>query len=70
MMKPFCSTAGIHTPISVPMMLATPPKRLVPPRATAVIACRLSVEWPATEVVEKYATARKPPSPLASPPRV
>ena len=53
MMKPFCSTAGIHTPMTVPMIVATPPKRLVPPSATAVIACRLSVEWPPTEVVVK-----------------
>jgi hypothetical protein len=30
----------------------------VPPRATAVIRWRLSVECPATDVVEKYATDR------------
>ena len=35
------------------MMVAIPPNRLVPPRATAVMALRLSVEWPATDVVEK-----------------
>ena len=51
--KPFWSTAGIQTPITEPMIVATPPNRLVPPIATAVIACRLSVEWPDTDVVVK-----------------
>ncbi len=53
MTKPFWSTAGIQTPMTVPMMVATPPNRLVPPIATAVMARRLSVEWPPTDVVVK-----------------
>ncbi len=44
---------GIHTPMTEPMIVATPPNRLVPPIATAVIACRLSVECPDTDVVVK-----------------
>src|SRR5690349_6344662 len=68
MTKPFLSTAGIHTPISVPMIEPIPPNRLVPPSATAVIAWRLSVECPPMLVVEKYATDRNPANPAVTPP--
>ena len=51
--KPFCRTAGMNTPKTVPSIVPTPPNRLVPPITTAAIACRLSVEWPPIVVVRE-----------------
>src|SRR5690606_13690955 len=53
MTKPFVSTAGMKTPITVPNTEPTPPNRLVPPSTTAAIAFRLSVECPLIVVVPK-----------------
>ena len=45
--SPLRNTPTITAPISVPMMLPRPPKRLVPPMTTAVMLSRFSVVWPA-----------------------
>ena len=42
-LEPLRKTPTMRTPTRVPMMLPRPPKRLVPPRTTAVMLARLSV---------------------------
>ena len=43
--SPFWSTVGMKAPTALMRMLPRPPKRLVPPSTTALIAFRLSVWW-------------------------
>ena len=67
MMKPLASTAGMNTPITVPMMVPLPPDRLVPPSTTAVIASRGSVPCPSSVVVLKRPSDSMAATPASSP---
>ena len=67
MMKPLASTAGMNTPITVPITVPLPPSRLVPPSTTAVIASSGSVPWPSSVVVEKRPSESMAAKPASRP---
>ena len=65
--KPFCSTAGMKRPMTVPKIVPTPPNRDVPPITTAAITFRLVWVWPAMAVVPNWASDSTPANPASSP---
>ena len=67
MTKPFCSTAGMNNPTTVPNMVPMPPKRLVPPMTTAAMTLRLVWDWPAIAVVPYWDSDSMPANPARVP---
>ena len=67
MTKPFCSTAGMKRPTTVPKIVPTPPKREVPPITTAAMTLRFVVDWPAMAVVPYWDSDRIPANPARPP---
>ena len=59
----------MKTPTTVPSTVPMPPNRLVPPRTTAAMAARLSVECPPMVVVAKRARETIPAMPARNPER-
>ena len=65
--KPFCRTAGMKRPTTVPAIVPMPPKRLVPPMTTPAMTFRAVLDWPAIVVDAKKARLRIPASPAQKP---
>ncbi len=67
MVKPLSSTAGMKTPMTVPITEPVPPNRLVPPRTTAAMAFRLSCVPLVSVVLLKCARFSTPARPASRP---
>ena len=63
MTRPVVSTAMISEPITVPMTVPAPPKRLTPPMITAAIEERSSGSPITAEPAVKRSVERKPAMP-------
>jgi hypothetical protein len=67
--NPFCSVAGMNTPMTLPRMDPYPPNRLVPPMTTPAITLRLVAVCPPIVVDWKNARLSQPAKPASSPDR-